>query len=156
MKIKLSDNLSDCVREVHCRVGRNLLLFQKIEFRLKIVAPHLKFDGNETKLIIPESIENLLAQPKSFKMLGKVVKDLKLSFPYESITGFHDYLNFVLNERNMFVHDLEDHPEFGVLSINQCKSSILYLDRQHQSCLPMLLIATQLSQAAFAGISDLN
>lgn len=152
----LQKNRNNLLREVYFRVGRNLLLFQKIESRLKIITPHLSLENGEVRITLPDSLEKLLAQSNSNRMLGLLVRDLKLATQSDDSSNFHEYLTFVLKERNKFIHDLENNPEFGVHSVKQCEGSINYLDRQHKICSPLLAFADELSKAALRVMSNLD
>lgn len=149
------------IREICEKVGSNILLFQRIESLLRVIAPNLTANDETVEFLIPESIEKWQTLCDSKQTLGPLSRKLKTAFSTEGFEGFHAYLDAVRKERNQLVHRFPEIPSTGMHTVAQCRSSLKYLERQHNLALPLLKFAADLQTAvvdvlASSNNSDLN
>lgn len=147
----LSEEHKHLIRKVCEKVGSNILLFQRIESLLRVIAPNLSANDGTVEFLVPDSVEKWQQQFCSKKeTFGSLTGNLKKKFPPDGSKGFHDYLDAALNGRNQLVHRFHEIPGSEMHTLAQCKSLLLYLDRQQRFALPLLKFATDIK----VGVED--
>jgi len=145
-------SLDDLVREVQRKIGRNILLFQQLEYLLKYVVANGQFSGYSSEL------ESIIATKRSSvnkqtmgQLVGQFVessnptrnddstepgeiKEPHFSFDFRIETDENSYkekketLSRLVLERNKLVHHLL--PELDLQSFESCKKVEKNLDEQ--------------------------
>lgn len=141
-------------REVCYRIGRNLLLFQKIEFHFKVIAPFLSKNNDATQVQPSEKIKELLNSINSRNPLGTVARRVIEAIPPDEGAGLQAYIEYIVRERNWLAHEFISHHGLGIDTVDQCKASIAYLDKQLELSKPLLDFATDLSRIVFGTAVD--
>lgn len=144
----LSEEHKHLIRKVCEKVGSNILLFQRIESLLRVIAPNLSTDGT-VEFRVPESVEKWQQQFCSKETLGQLVEKVKIGFPPDG-SEFYAYLDEVRNKRNQLVHRFHEIPDSEMHTLAQCRSLLIYLDRQQRFALPLLKFATDIK----VGVED--
>lgn len=152
------DELEAAQQEVLRRVGRNLLLFQQIEYCLKFVLARHKNAGT-----LETYQENLQKRAEGIdrRMLGLLVEQysrdvlqdageaipeeewpadwfsfvFRLSGSTEYIGGLRQDMKLMTDERNALVHGFL--PRWQPQSADKLHEALLYLDAQRQKVIPM-------------------
>jgi len=116
------------VDEIHRRVGRNLLRFQKIEEFLRFMIPYLRV-GSESVTV--ESIRSAQARVRKMR-LGRLIDEFKRAA--EQLDSYWvSELQKVLDARNELVHEFYRNPHFSLLSQEGASRALAYLNEQHQA-----------------------
>lgn len=114
------------VREVHRRLGRNLLRFQEIELSLKLMLPYIHPDGGAKGA---EAMRDCQARHVEGKPLGLLVEQFKYA-----ISGtpelWESGLVTLLEARNELVHHF--YHRFDFLQPDSIDKAIEYLDCQYR------------------------
>ena len=115
------------LNEVHRRVGRNVLLFQLIEQRLKVLLPFIHYKGARHCL---DGIEDRFAQ-SARRTLGQLLGSFN-----EVVTTngdvFSRFLAELSNLRNDLVHQFHSSPNVDLSTIDGCRRTAEYLDLQFE------------------------
>ncbi|MDO6524619.1 hypothetical protein Q4519_02875 [Motilimonas sp. 1_MG-2023] len=145
-------SLDDLVREVQRKIGRNILLFQQLEYLLKYMVANARFSGYSSELegiistrkeainkqtmgqLVGQFVENSNPQNKDILNEPDELKEPHLSFDFRIETDEDSYkekkesLSRLVFERNKLVHHLlpELNPEF----FESCKKVERDLDKQ--------------------------
>ena len=135
MRDEQDASLANAVQEIQCRIGRNLLAYQSIEHRLKIVLPYLHPKGSAESL---DAWRELRESLKS-KTLGPVMKHLsqsvKLSGDPAAITAMEKEFARIVADRNELTHDLLKHPAMSLASKDGGQKMCEHLDRNFEFAL---------------------
>ena len=162
-------SLDDLVREIQRKIGRNILLFQQLEYGLKYIVANGQFSGYLSEL------ESIIATRKSSvnkQTLGQLVgqfvessnptrndystepdeiKEPHFSFDFRIETDENSYkekkesLSRLVLERNKLVHHLL--PELDPKSFESCKKVEKNLDEQGDRIRTELINVQSLAQA---------
>lgn len=157
----LEVELKNAQEEVKNKCGRNMLLFQQAEHLLKYLVSIGKISGYASE------VNNKLEKQKektSIKTLGQLVGTflentfseheenvspevleevfISTSFKIESDAAFHEARKQALALMVVDRNDLNHHlfPRIKFSSIDSCRESILYLDKQREKHLPEIEI----------------
>jgi hypothetical protein len=133
--IVMDNRCQELIGELHKRMGRNLMLFQGIEYGLKMILPFVHPDGAKKDGIV--SFEKYRANIKS-KTLGVAINDLFASMEIGTDTGnpewpeaFKSQIRKILDCRNEFVHGgFFERPGLSTTSKEGIENTIRYLDEQ--------------------------
>lgn len=147
-----SMRLKDAVNEVLRKIGRNLMLFQQLEYQLKYIVANGNISGYASQLkekqlkqatsvntktmgqLISHYIENVYSVPDESTDESEDVKEAHISFSFRLETGAADYdlvkdnLTQLLSERNELVHHLR--PLFDPESLESCQKIDHKLEKQ--------------------------
>lgn len=145
----LSEEHKHLIRKVCEKVGSNILLFQRIESLLRVIAPNLSIDGT-VEFRVPDSVEKWQQQFYSKKTLGELVESLKRGLHSEEFQEFHAYVHEVLKKRNQLVHRFHEIPNSEMLTPGQCNALLLYLEQQERIALPLLTFVVDMKE----GVED--
>ncbi|NQY26227.1 MAG: hypothetical protein HRT92_03515 [Piscirickettsiaceae bacterium] len=166
-------SLDNLVREIQRKIGRNILLFQQLEYGLKYVVANGQFSGYSSEL------ESIIATRKSSvntQTLGKLVgqfvetsnptrndystesdeiKEPRISYDFRIETDENSYkekkesLSKLVLERNKLVHHLL--PELDPKSLESCKKVEKNLDEQADKIRNELISVQSIAQALSEG-----
>ena len=144
--------LDDLVREVQRKIGRNILLFQQLEYLLKYMVANTRFSGYSSELrgiistrkeavnkqtmgqLVGQFVENSNPQNNTISNEPDELKEPHLSFDFRIKTDEQSHkekkesLSRLVFERNNLVHHLL--PEFNPDSSESCKKVERDLDKQ--------------------------
>jgi hypothetical protein len=145
-------SLDDLVKEVQRKIGRNILLFQKLEYLLKYMVANASFSGYSSELegiissrkeavnkqtmgqLVGQFVENSNPQNANDSTEPDVLKEPHFSFDFKMETDEDSYqekkasLSKLVLERNNLVHHLL--PELNPESFESCKKVERNLDKQ--------------------------
>lgn len=145
-------SLDDLVREVQRKIGRNILLFQQLEYLLKYIVANARFSGYSSELegiisarkesvnkqtmgqLVGQFVENSNPQKNDFSNEPDELKEPHLSFDFriesdeESYKEKKESLSRLVFERNKLVHNLL--PELNPESFESCQKVERDLDKQ--------------------------
>lgn len=122
----MSSEHAQAIDEIHRRVGRNLLRFQRIEESLRFLVPYMN-PGPQ-----PLTVERVRAVKERIQdlPLGGLIKEFKRSAA--QLDGYWvDALEGMLAARNELVHEFYRNSRFNFLSDDSISKVLTYLDEQH-------------------------
>lgn len=134
------------LREVQWRIGRNLIAYQHIELRLKIILPYIHPKGSAESV---DAWRNLRKSLKS-KTLGPVIqrlaKSVKLSGNKEAISAIKDEFSRIVDDRNELAHGLLKIPGMSLQSAEGRKRVCEHLDNNFAFAQSFNALVTELTQ----------
>jgi len=156
--MEMDVELEKLKNEVHRKVGRNIILFQKIELILKVLLARGQISGYASELntvleqrvttigkqtmgqVVKCLFENIISNPEESTNKPEELKEPWVSFDFR-IQGdgiFYEeqknVLALVVAERNELVHHLL--PKWDFNSVEGGRATEQYLDQQHEKILP--------------------
>ncbi|HVZ37306.1 MAG TPA: OST-HTH/LOTUS domain-containing protein [Polyangiaceae bacterium] len=122
----MSDPRNPAIDELHRRLGRNVLMFRRIEQTLRFLLPYLHPDGGA------KGAEALRAYAAGIERstLGPLVEEFKArcgGTPEWSA----DKLTELVDARNELLHHFYRHDRFSLLTPNGLADALVCLDEQH-------------------------
>lgn len=119
------------LNSVLLRLGRNILLFQRIESALKFILPYMHPKGSADG---DDAFARFRDVAKS-QTLGKLVKDLQESMKADT-DAVAQYLERMVEQRNRLVHHFHEMPGVSLVTVDGCRAAIQILDEQHHEMQP--------------------
>jgi len=128
------NDLTQFKREVLIHVGRNLALYQKIEYLLKAILPHLSNKSFASNSDAFAEINELL---RSKTTMGPLMEMLKGSVECEHPEGFAKYLESVVSHRNELAHHFFQIPVGRMKDESSYRDACSYLQDRYNDALPL-------------------
>ncbi|CAG2159413.1 OST-HTH/LOTUS domain-containing protein [Cupriavidus numazuensis] len=120
------------LNSVLVRLGRNILLFQRIESALKFMLPFMHPKGSASG---DEAFARFRDKAKG-QTLGKLVENLQESINADT-DAVAQYLERMVEQRNQLVHHFHEMPGVSLLTEAGCRAAIQVLDDQHHEAQPL-------------------
>ena len=137
---------ANAVREIQWRIGRNLLAYQNIEHRLKIILPYFHPKGSAESL---DAWRELRESLKS-KTLGIVIKHLtesvKMSGDPRAIAVIEEEFSRIVDDRNELAHGLLKHPAMSLASKDGGKKMCEHLEENFSFALSVDAFVDEIGQ----------
>lgn len=177
-EIGVKMDLQNSINEVQRKIGRNLLLIQKIEYLLKYIVLHSNTSGKASQLKdikktreeqiskmsmgqvlsqyfnhINPSIENNQSISNSESEI-QISTEINFNFSKEEYERKENLLSDILKERNDLVHHFI--LDFDEKSIDSCKNMEYKLEQQKNRLLPQLKELHNMVQAIQKGFNRLK
>ena len=143
----LETELGQRQKEVLFRVGRNLLLYQRIELALKGLHQFLRSENDPAGEL---SFDSLVVALRTLP-LGKQIGRFKevVAVPAEQRLDLDSYLDQILKARNDLAHNFLVTPGLSLDEVEGCQSAIARLDEAHEFGVPFF----QFAAAQLAGLA---
>lgn len=119
------------LREVQWRIGRNLLAYQHIEHKLKIILPYIHPKGSNEGIDAWRELRKILRTKKSitFGILRDHLKEsVKISGSPGAISAMKKEFKRIVDDRNDLAHGLLNFPGISLLREEGCKKMCDLLD----------------------------
>jgi hypothetical protein len=113
--------------EVHRRLGRNILLFQLIELRLKGLLPLIHREGARHCLDRFQERVDAASRQTLGRLLSKFDEVVRCD-----VDGFSGYLAQIAAQRNELIHHIHTNPSLNLTTIEGCRTAATYLDKQFE------------------------
>lgn len=120
------------LNSVLLRLGRNILLFQRIESALKFMLPFMHPKGSADG---DDAFVRFRDETKS-KTLGKLVRNLQESMRADT-DAVAQYLERMVQQRNQLVHHFHEMPGVSLLTVDGCRAAIQILEEQLREAQPL-------------------
>jgi len=153
-------DLKNAINEIQRKIGRNLLLIQKMEYLLKYFVLHSNISGNLSQLkdikktrheklskmsmgqVLPQYLNHINPSKENNQEIPNFKSDIHISIEWnydlskEEFEKKENLFSDILKERNDLVHHLI--PDFNESSIKSCKDLEYKLDEQKNRLLAEL------------------
>lgn len=133
MAASIGRDLDTEIRRVMERIGRCLLIYQRIELCLKYLLPHA-VGPNETPGDTFAQWRSLL---DSKTTLGPLVERLRESVRSSDPKEFERYISDLVEQRNEFIHYFSRQPFAKLSSLEECDAAVAHLDARLQFASPL-------------------
>jgi hypothetical protein len=171
-------SLDDLVKEVQRKIGRNILLFQKLEYLFKYIVANGQFSGYSSEIesvvtskrasvnkqtmgqLVGQFVESNNPERNDLSNHPSVLKEAYYSFDFQIETDESYYkhqkesLSKLVLERNNLVHHLL--AEFDSTSLDSCKKTERSLDEQAEKVRAELNSVQSTAKALFDGREEMS
>lgn len=137
------------LNSVLLRLGRNILLFQRIESALKFMLPYMHPKGSANG---DDAFAKFRDEAKG-KTLGTLVKNLQESINADT-DAVAQYLERMVGQRNQLVHHFQEMPGVSLFTVDGCRAAIQILDEQHRETQPLQDLVQVLGVSLGASLAE--
>lgn len=119
----------NALREVQWRIGRNLIGYQHIEHKLKVILPYIHPKGSNESIDAWRELRITLNSKATLGILrDHLKKSVKISGRKEAVSATMKEFKRIVDDRNELAHSLLNTPSLSLENEDGCKRMCEHLD----------------------------